>query len=200
MFVDNAFGDSFVIDICDNTALFKSDNFVADIDKLYDLIKNINQMKPQMDKSQIGEALSTVVLHDTHLLVRPSIKPLLDWVSSRIVLAGKHLPTTGTNFKFTRAWTNRMFNECEGKCHIHNSKLSGVAIFYLDVPSGSSDLVFIKDGRDGTVCADYDDINRKHISPMEGMLVIHPPKIPHAITKHASEKPRTCLIFEFVYE
>lgn len=199
MFVDNAFGDNVVIDICDDTDLFKNENFVSDINQLFDVIKNIYRTTPHLDRTRKGHALSSVVLNDTHLLDRPRMKPLIEWVRSRVLLAGKHLSTTGTEIKFVKAWANRMFNEYEIRCHIHDMRLDGVAIFYSDVPPGSADLVFIKDGRDGAVCSDYDDTDRKHVSPIEGMLVIHSPGVPHAVSKHIGDNPRTCFIFEFVY-
>lgn len=200
MFVDSAFGNNFVIDICDNTDLFKNKNFVSDMDALYDVIKHIYKMKPLLDRTKSGHALSSVVLHDTHLLERPQFQPLLEWTKSRILLAGKHLPTNGTDLKFTKAWTNKMFDGYEVKCHVHDLHLDGVAIFYIDVPPGSADLVFIKDGADGTLCSDYDAVDCKHVSPMEGMLIVHPTNMPHAVSKHNTDEPRTCLILEFVYE
>ena len=199
MFVDKAFDNSFVIDICDDTGLFKNENFVSDIDSLFDVIKTIYQRQPNLDRTRAGHALSSVVLNDTHLLERPRMKPLIEWVKSRILLAGKHLPTTGTDLKFVKAWANRMFDGYEIRCHIHDLKLDGVAIFYSDVPPGSADLVFIKDGEDGAVCPDYADADRKHVSPIEGMLVIHPTGMPHAVSKHIGNNSRTCFIFEFVY-
>jgi hypothetical protein len=195
MFVDNAFGNKFIIDVCDDKLLYKNENFVNEINFLYDL----DIIKNKVDRSQIGRALTTVGLHPAHLLTLPSIRPLGEWIISRINLASKHLPKGGSNPKFTRAWTNRMFNGCEGRCHAHPSNVHGVAIFYMDVPPSSSDLVFIKHGKDNDVCADHPDDERKHITPVEGMLVIHDPLIPHAITMHHGETPRTCLIFEFVY-
>lgn len=199
MFVDKAFDNNFVIDICDDTSIFKSKDFVSDINQLFDLVTNIYKINPLLDRTRSGHALSSVVLNDTHLLERAHMKPLLEWVSSRILLAGSHLPTAGKDIKFTKAWANRMFNGYEVKCHIHELRLDGVAIFYPDVPPNSADLVFIKNGKDGSVCSDYSNADRKHISPMEGMLIIHPTGMPHAVSKHLSDEPRTCFIFEFVY-
>ena len=203
MNVLNILDNKVVTFICEDKSLFKNDSLQKDFNTLFNLDIVINNK----DNYQKGEALTTCnILPVGAILDMPSIPRLIDWIVECIMSAryeirtSKYDPDEIKGVLVCRAWTNRMFKGCEGICHTHEVPiLDGVAIFYLDVPEESANLVFIKDGKDKTFYRDYDESNRVYLSPQEGQLVIHKPNMIHCVTEHKSDLPRTCIIFDFMY-
>jgi hypothetical protein len=80
-----------------------------------------------------------------------------------------------------------------------NFRPDAVAIFYVDVPQGSSNLVFIRNGKDDTYIDDYVESDRYYLKPIEGELVIHSPETWHAVSVHNSDLPRNVFVFDIDY-
>ena len=80
-----------------------------------------------------------------------------------------------------------------------NFKPDAVGIFYVDVPEGSSDLVFIRNGKADTYIHEYDECDRYHLKPKQGELVIHSPEVYHAVSVHNSDLPRNVFVFDIDY-
>lgn len=102
-------------------------------------------------------------------------------------------------FTTPRVWANRMSKDCEGKCHIHEVDVDGVAIFYQNIPINSGDLVFVRGGTTYSSFKDYDDDDLQYQNVRAGDLLIHDRTLPHAITTHCSDEHRVCFIIEFKY-
>lgn len=203
MNVLNIFNDKVVTTICEDKSLYKNDGLQKELDILF----NLEYVLKHKDKYQKGQAITTCnILPIDAILDMPSIPRLAEWIIESIISAryemcvGKYDPDKVKGVLICRAWANRMFKECEGICHIHEIPvLDGVAIFYVDVPDDSANLVFVKNGKDQTYYRDYQDNDKIYLSPQEGQLVIHRPDIVHCVTEHTSDVPRTCLIFDFKY-
>jgi hypothetical protein len=202
MNVLNIFDTNVISFICKDKSLFKNNEFQKELNILFNLDVVVNNQ----DLYQKGKALTTCALPLGAILDMPSIPRLTEWIIEHIMLArykiceGKYNPDDVKGVMIRRAWTNRMFKDCQGICHRHEiPSLDGVAIFYVDAPENSAKLVFIKDGKDQTFYKDYSEDNRVYLLPEEGQLVIHSPDIVHCVTEHNSDLPRTCLIFDFQY-
>jgi hypothetical protein len=75
-----------------------------------------------------------------------------------------------------------------------------VSIFYADVPEGSSNLVFIKDGAGDTRIEDYPQERQHWLQPIEGELVMHTPEVWHAVSVHMSDTPRNVFVFDIDFQ
>ena len=146
-----------------------------------------------------GNALSTVS-SDINVLHMPETHPLFEWIVSQVMTIKEYETKNRYSLNVTRHWANRIFKDCSGLCHTHPPRVDGVAIFYLKVPDNGSKLVIIDNGTDGSKYLDYTKEKCHYISVKSGTLVIHKPNVPHAVSIHNSEDPRTCLIFEFTIE
>lgn len=144
-----------------------------------------------------GTALSTVG-SEFNVLHMSQTHNLISWIISQIMTIEEYKSKNSNAFDFTRHWANRIFKDCSGLCHTHPSNADGVAIFYLNVPDNGSELVIIDKGNEHSKYLDYTTEQRHHINVNSGTLIIHKPNVPHAVSIHNSEDPRTCLIFEFI--
>ena len=129
----------------------------------------------------------------------PNISPLLSWISASIL---KNRTSFGNpdarTVTFTRGWTNRMFKGCANQCHTHAAPADGVAVFYHSVPdTDSSNLVLIKNGQDETPINMYPEEDCYYLEVKTGDLVIHHRSIPHAVSRHNNDEPRTCIVLNF---
>lgn len=188
---------SIVIHHCDNKEYYANEDIYNSIDYVFGLEK----IKNSVDTYQRGMALSTIRYYREFPLVElPGSNNLIKWVKEKIIMSsGAFGQPDATDISFGRTWINLMFEGCEGRCHIHKDAGSGVAIFYANVPTGGSDLVLIEGGVDSSKIEDYDPKLCFPIQLNSGDLVIHDPLLPHSVSKHTSQEPRICLIFEFSY-
>lgn len=177
---------------CSDENLYKDPDLVSAINKILETTY-ANSTTPS---ERIGEAISTVG-SDFNILHLSETHRLAEWIISQIMNIDEFKSKNSNTFDFTRHWANRIYKDCNGLCHTHPKDADAVAIFYLDVPLESSDLVVINNGVENTNYLDYDDNNRHHINVESGTLIIHKPDVPHAVSIHNSTDPRTCLIFEF---
>jgi len=189
------FGEKIFLSQCVDESIYKNKTLSNSVEMMY---KN-----PGINKSvdeQKGNALTTIGT-DVNFIELPGMKNLIDWVLSQIELVPKELGMSKTHCFIRRVWSNRMFKDCEGRCHIHSIiGINGIAIFYYQVPEDSAQLVLINGGMPGTEYHSYPEKKKHYIKPVEGQLIIHPPNIPHAVSRHNSDDPRTCFVFEFCFK
>jgi len=134
------------------------------------------------------------------LLSMESMAPLINWIKQSILTTSLYFDVPNPqSVKFIRGWTNRSFEGNQNNCHLHSSLAHGVAVFYQRVPEpDASQLVLIKNGGSEIPLSYYPESDCFYIKVKSGDLIIHHPKIPHAISLHKNPNPRTCLVFDFV--
>ncbi len=195
MDLETVFGYKIFLSTCQDESVYKNKTLSDAVERIY----NHPAVRNTLSREQIGQALTTVGNPDLHIANLPGIERLVEWISDQLQQVAVELGLSKTGFVMPRAWTNRMFKGCEGRCHVHQYPADGVAIFYYQVPEDSANLVVIDGGVSGSEYHDYPE-NRKHfISPHAGQLVIHSIDTPHAVSRHNSDDPRTCFIFEFLF-
>jgi hypothetical protein len=194
MDIQTVFGHKLFSSKCEDPSIYQSDELKNTIESIYKL----PEIAGVVDPSQKGQALTSVQTR-SHLARVPGIQPLMKWITGQILEAAKELNLSGKQLAYPRGWTNRMFKDCEGRCHTHPLQADGVVIFYYEVPENSAELVLIDGGTNGSEYHDYPAERKHHIVPSTGQLLIHHPSIPHAVSRHNSDEPRTCFIFEFKF-
>lgn len=187
---------------CFNYTLYRSkcDEQIYKNEKLTKEIENLlsseYSKKVEVDE-RIGNAISTVG-REINVLHIPETHELANWIISQLMQIEEFKNKKSIKFDFIRHWANRIYKDCNGLCHTHTRDADAVAIFYLDVPENSSDLVIINNGEENTNYLNYKSEDLFNISVESGTLIIHKPDVPHAVSIHNSNKPRTCLIFEII--
>lgn len=156
-------------------------------------------LKTYQVREQRGNVITTCNLPQFNVSAL-NIQDLIDWIKERILECSTLLWNgEASDVKFTLMWANQMLQGSEGVCHTHKRKIDGVAIFYQSVPQQSGDLVFIRNGQQGTSYKNYSEIDLCYQNVESGLLVIHDKSLPHAISTHMSSDPRISFIFEFKY-
>ena len=105
---------------------------------------------------------------------------------------------------FNRNWSNKMFENSDGKAHRHgilgNEYPSLVGIYYYTAPENSAQLIFIDEKNPHKLLSSdystYLEKQRFHITPKPGMFIVHDPMIMHAVSRHKNPNPRICFVFE----
>jgi len=134
-----------------------------------------------------------------NILAIPNIDELICWIKQCILDNATHFskPDAKTVI-FINGWTNRFFKGNMCNCHFHHPDSDGCAIFYKDVPiTDASDLVLVRGGKDETPLTSYEKKDCFRIKVKTGDLIIHHSSIPHGISKHKNDNPRTCIVFNF---
>ena len=134
-----------------------------------------------------------------NILAIPNIDELIYWIKQCILDNATHFnkPNAKTVI-LTNGWANRLFKGFTYNCHFHHPDSDGCVIFYQDVPIiEASDLVLVRGGNDETPLTSYEKKDCFRIKVKTGDLIIHHSSIPHGISKHKSDNPRTCIIFNF---
>ena len=102
---------------------------------------------------------------------------------------------------FRRLWVNRIFTNCQSFTHNHFSvdhdPCDLVGIFYFISEGHSADLVFTNLTEVGKFADQILPANKEIIEVKTGTFVFHKPEIYHAVSKHNSDIPRICFVFEF---
>jgi hypothetical protein len=183
------------------------------IDSAIAELKNPNIISHQscnLDKGSIdgGMLWSTFETSSNSFFSFPESDKLLNWVTQKVI---EIAPDVGfvdcTSVDLTIDWMNIMYKGSFGNCHTHDDEHEPdttrkvVAIFYLQAPEHSSDLLVIKNTRDySSMGVSPFTISADEIFPISvstGDLLIHKVDMPHAIGKHSSDTPRVCLVMEF---
>ena len=192
MEVKNVFGTYVVKARCENSEWYKNKVAVENLDRLF---RQYNKSAAEA----VGD-IKTTINCPIPVPMIPGLESLVSWVEQQIMLAAPYFvdfSPSGFKFDLQRTWANKMFKGSSvlphthdvipGTTNRHTTNSRGVAIFYQQLPTDSSDLVFIQN--DEKI---YGEVK-------EGDLVFHSKNILHAVTEHQSDIPRICLVFEFVY-
>ena len=180
---------------CDDNTVYQNEELFSSLNTVFAL----PELQGFINDQQAGGALSTCGFSHIRPIDFPGIQNLLKWIEDRIIESSeKYTNAPILDILYGRMWVNRMFKGCQGRIHIHGSDtLDFVSIFYIDVPEDSgSNLIFVKDGIQGHLLEKYSEEQKCYLSPKTGDLIIHSPFLPHGISTHNSDKPRTCLIVE----
>lgn len=211
--VENIFGYPVVRVKCEDESLWRNSLLEQSIEESYRTKSVVKRTHVEGKDSYIGKGFTSVGQW-FQLVDLPGATDLREWIEKTLIenksVIG--LAHKGDTIHFKRSWSNRMFKGDFGKCHKHtkldlymreNSDFSetdfradAVAIFYADVPEGSSNLVFIKDGKENTLIDEYPKEQQHWLQPIQGELVIHSPEVWHAVSVHNSDLPRNVFVFD----
>lgn len=201
---------------CVDESVYKYDELNTVTEMLFNSpqIKMRQRFKP--GDSLTGSGLTTVG-QPYQLKDMPGTDRFFEWVTKSLLEARVPLGLAdkGDSVYYKRSWCNRMYKGGSGKCHHHikvdsylremtnfsdvNFRPDAVAIFYADVPEGSSNLVFIKEGKEDTYIEEYKKEDTHWLQPIQGELVIHSPEVWHAVSVHQSDLPRNVYVFDIDY-
>lgn len=199
MIVEKVFDTEIYRFQCTDTSIYKNKELVDCINRVFDLdeIKNFNYD----GHSQIGRGLSFCQHPYLFLNNLPGTSRLTDWVSECFLSVKEQLGKEGTQVIYKRAWGNRIYKGTQGRSHDHEGrfKLDAVGIFYTDVPEDSSDLVILNTTESGKLYSEFKEEDRYHVKPKEGEFIIHNPLMFHAVSEHKSELPRSCFVYDIIY-
>lgn len=119
-----------------------------------------------------------------------------------VLEAKKHYGITKPVLSFRRLWVNRIYYNCQSFTHNHHSHeqvpcdLIGI-YYYCSQGEDSAKLIFTDINELGKFDHDIDSNQKHYLFTQTGRFIFHDPDIYHAVSKHHSQVPRTCFIFEF---
>jgi len=173
--------------------LYDSKLLKKDIDKLFDneFILRMGNNSPE----KYGEGFSTCGLDNNLITSLTNIDVLLQYINTFIV-QNFYKSIESKKIFYTRIWSNKIYKNCSGKCHSHGGDIDGTGIFYYNAPIDSSKLIVLRNKIDGLVLEDHKNISY-NIVVQTGDLIIHEKNVPHAISKHLSDDPRICFVFDY---
>jgi hypothetical protein len=202
---------------CTDETLYRNADLHRSVENLLSLSDVQNRPRNEPNDSHVGSGVTSVGQTYLKLVNLPGAQGLTEWVSQQLLMAKSILgiQKKGNKIEYKRSWVNRLYRGAQGKCHQHvklddymrertdysevNFRSDVVAIFYVDIPPNSSDLVVINNGRPATFVEEYEDKDKFVISPSAGHLVIHTPDVWHAVSVHNSDLHRTCFVFDADY-
>ena len=130
----------------------------------------------------------------------PEFSHLFDYILKRVNQAAERIGLNG-KLGISEAWVN--FNdrrECMNFQHTHGGVLSG--IFYLSAPAGSGRLHLVNPGINSmwegiSICAEQNQYTSQvfGVTPEEGLIVIWPSYLPHAVGTNAHDDVRISIAF-----
>jgi len=185
MKVEKVFNTHIVRTKCENVEWYKNSTALINLERLF---KHHSKNAPQI----VGE-IETTVTSPIPIQMLPGLENLMIWVKQQIMNAAPYFvdfKPSGFEFDLKRTWANKMFlgSKVTPHTHKHNTdNTRGVAIFYLQLPEQSGDLVFMQEE------------NLIYANAKEGELIFHSRDILHLVTEHKSDIPRICLVFEYTY-
>jgi hypothetical protein len=198
MIVQQVFNRKVVRFQCEAEEVYKNKNFLQNLDRLFDhpSIRD-NVSMEQNGKNTARTTVGTAVIPPLQL---PGGENLQKWIYDKLFEASSEfVDFVPKKIEFIRTWANRMFVGCEGATHHHKGKNHGVGVFYVNIPTNGSDLVFVRDGVYMSCISEYSSDDIVFAQTKTGELVLHDPVISHAISEHKNNEPRTCIVFEFKY-
>lgn len=195
---DTVFGYDVYKFKCEDESFYKNKILTSSIDLLLDLPLVRSRKQGNQYDSAYGETLTSVGNEYSDIVTMPGASKLVEWIRQRILETNPK----AKNLIFAKSWANKMFKGSQGLIHAHTHpdfKLrvpDFVAIFYINIPTNGSQLIFVKDGKFNTRYGEYPESQTKEMYSETGDLLIHAPQLPHAVTIHNSDEPRLCLVFE----
>lgn len=199
MIVQDVFNTKVVRVMCEVPDFYDTPSIHKNIERAFRLAETHRPDDIKVGKEGVGK-FETMMGGGMPVEMIPGLEPLMAWISEYIMKAAPYyVDFIPSGFRFARTWANKMYLGCEGKAHRHGVN-DGVAIFYLQAPEHSSDLVFIEgDKVPQKLLDEYQDEVLIYANVKQGELVFHDKRIIHAVSKHGNEIPRICLVFEFNY-
>lgn len=215
MKVENIFGNNLVRIQCEDESIYRGEELTKIINQIFNSEVVQRRARDGQGDSHKGAGLTTVG-QPYGLIDYPGAGKVVEWVSEQLLLAREHLglANKGNKVYYKRSWANRLFRGGYGLCHRHtkvdeymksygykeeNFRPDAVAILYVDVPEGSSNLVICRDGDDYVPIDKFKEEDMHWLKPIEGELVIHSPDIWHAVSVHNSDLPRNVFVFDIDY-
>jgi hypothetical protein len=199
---------------CEDEWIYKNEELTKSVNQMFEFATVKNRDRSDNGDSHKGAGLTTVG-QPYGIIDLPGSDNLKEWLTEQFLLAQGPLKKHGTSVNFKRSWANRLFLGGQGMCHNHtrldnymNSLTKynhedfcpdAVGILYVDVPENSSNLVFVRDGKEDTYLHDYEENDKYYLQPREGELVIHSPEMWHAVSIHKSDLPRNVFVFDIDY-
>lgn len=182
---------------CEDRALYKNEELLNKLN----YVLTYPVVREDIAHEQRGVGNTTLGLPGVSTFNIREARPLTTWIKEKIVDASEYfMGKRCENLKFSRNWANITYRDSSVACHYHNLKKNfHVAIFYLQLPPGSSDLVFVKDGEEKKEIADFPLEKIQPVNVQEGELLIHKGDCWHGTTVHHSDTPRIVLPFDFLY-
>jgi len=111
--------------------------------------------------------------------------------------------TPVTHLKFHSSWVNLIFQGCEINNHNDRSNIDEktlIVLFYPKAPVGGSNLVFIRNGKEGDWVSDQLEQDLVQLKIEEGNIVIFDNSMFHAVSVHNTNIPRMSIATEFTFE
>ena len=192
MKIEKVFDTHIVRTKCETVEWYKNLTALTSLERLF---KHHSKDAPEI----VGE-IKTTLSSPIPIQMLPGLENLMVWVEQQIMNAAPYFvdfKPSGFKFDLKRTWANKMFLGSSVAPHTHDvipgtnnrntDNTRGVAIFYLQLPEHSSDLMFMQE----------EDI--MYANAKEGELIFHSKDILHSVTEHKSNIPRICLVFEFTY-
>jgi hypothetical protein len=200
MNIVDVFGE-FVIRIqCKDVTLYHNEELTNSMNVVFNSPFVTNRDRKNNTDSHKGNGLTTVG-QPYPITDLPGIFGLINWIEVQSLEAKKviGLATEKNKVYYKRSWANRLKKGGYGLCHKHLPSPDIVAIFYVNVPENSSDLIFVKDAKDFEEIENIKEEDRYILKPVEGELIIHSPNLWHAVGKHNNDLPRNVFVFDIDY-
>jgi hypothetical protein len=164
-----------------------------------------------LDKGSIngGMLWSTFETPAKSFFTFPESSKLLNWVKEKAIEVAPFLGFNCKTIDLTIDWMNVMYKGSFGNCHTHDDESEPdtakkvVAIFYLQAPENSSNLLVVKKTKDySSMGVSPFTIPEDEIYPITvktGDLILHKVDLPHAMSEHKNFDPRIVVVMEFRY-
>lgn len=166
-------------------------------------IFSLDEIKNNTSESNIGgESYTTVSKYQFSIPMNPHARILYSWITKQINSCVDFFPSKKGKLSIVHSWMNMMNKGTQVEVHNHKSvdkSLSGVAIFYYQVPHPSARFLIIKDGENHKTYKDYDTSAITPIDVKTGDLLIHHSDTFHAVEEYQGEDPRISFIFNFKF-
>jgi hypothetical protein len=215
MKVENVFGHPIVRAYCEDESIYHNQELTSTINLVFSSEMVQRRARNEKGDSHKGAGLTTVG-QPYGLIDYPGAGKLVEWVTKQLLLAREPmgLANKGNKVYYKRSWVNRLFRGGYGLCHRHtkvdeymkmygykeeNFRPDAVAILYVDVPEGSSNLVICREGDDYVPIDNFKEEDMYWLKPIQGELVIHSPDVWHAVSVHNSDLPRNVFVFDIDY-
>jgi hypothetical protein len=193
--------DEFVARIeCNDSTLYHNEELIQSINMVFQSPYVINRDRKINTDSHKGEGLTTVG-QPYPITDLPGIDNLIKWIDIELLKFKNELGIAKekNNVYYKKSWANQLKKGGYGLCHKHLTQPDVVAIFYVDVPKNSSDLIFVKNGKDYEELKNINEEDIYTIQPIEGELIIHSPNLWHAVGMHNNDLPRNVFVFDIDY-
>lgn len=216
MNIQEIYGHNVIQVQCEDPTIYKNNLLLQSVDQVFTSPAVVNRVRESVGDSHKGSGMTSVG-QPYPLISLPGASKMEEWLTEQFLsvkdLVGCGLK--GNSVKFKRSWANRMLRGAYGDVHQHVridnyiKNLTGyeeenfcpdlVGILYVNVPSDSSNLVFVKNGEPDTPVDHFPKEDTTWLEPKEGLLVMHSPYVWHGVSPHKSDLPRDVFVFDIDY-